>query len=39
VLRQVPHDWHTQCSSLADGDGLLVKLKRLMPIVGARHLP
>lgn len=30
----VPKDWHTQCSTLADESGLLVKLKRLYPIVG-----
>lgn len=30
----VPKDWHTQCSTLADGAGLLTKLKRLYPIVG-----
>lgn len=30
----VPKDWHTQCSTLADGGGMLSKLKRLYPIVG-----
>lgn len=30
----VPKDWHTQTSSLASDEGLLTKLKRLMPIVG-----
>lgn len=30
----VPKDWHTQNSTLASDDGLLTKLKRLMPIVG-----
>ncbi len=27
-------DWHTQHSTRADSDGLISKLKRLMPIVG-----
>jgi hypothetical protein len=34
----VPKDWHTQCSTLADGAGLLSKLKRLYPIVGEQLL-
>ena len=33
----VPRDWHTQCSTLADGAGLLTKLKRLYPIVGEQR--
>lgn len=30
----VPKDWHTQNSTLVTKDGLLTRLKRLMPIVG-----